>query len=116
VAVLPDGRVVSGGDDRRVLVWDPSRPGSGPVELGHHDGWVNAVAVLPDGRVVSGGDDRRVLMWNVTQGQVAQLGCSVIELAAVQASRGEASLVVVHEGQGFSLWSTTEGTRMSYSD
>ena len=39
VAVLPDGRVVSGGDDGRVLVWDPARPG-GPVELGRHDGLV----------------------------------------------------------------------------
>ena len=57
VAVLPDGRVVSGGDDRRVLVWDPAAPGTDPVELGRHDSWVVAVAVLPDGRVVSGGDD-----------------------------------------------------------
>ena len=35
--MLPDGRVVSGGDDGRVLVWDPARPGSGPIELGRHD-------------------------------------------------------------------------------
>src|SRR5207237_248508 len=27
VAVLPDGRVVSGGDDGRVRLWDPARPG-----------------------------------------------------------------------------------------
>ena len=64
VAVLPDGRVVSGGDDGRVLVWDPAEPGAGPVELGRHDGSVEAVAVLPDGRVVSGGDDGRVLVWD----------------------------------------------------
>ena len=38
VAVLPDGRVVTGGDDGRVLVWDPAEPGTGPVELGRHDG------------------------------------------------------------------------------
>jgi WD40 repeat protein len=65
-AVLPDGRVVSGGNDRRVLVWEPSQPGTGPVELGRHNDSVEAVAVLPDGRVVSGGDDRRVLIWNPT--------------------------------------------------
>jgi Trypsin-like peptidase domain/WD domain, G-beta repeat len=111
VAALPDGRVVSGGDDDRVLVWDPSLPGNGPVELGQHYESVTAVAVLPDGRVVSGGDnDLRVLIWNpTTQGQVAQLGCSVIGLAAVQASSDEASLVVIHEGHGFSVWSTTKG-------
>ena len=64
VAVLGDGRVVSGGDDGRPPVWDPSRPGGGPLELGGHDGWVNAVAVLGDGRVVSGGDDGRLLVWD----------------------------------------------------
>jgi WD40 repeat protein len=108
VAVLPDGWVVSGGLDQRVLVWDPSQPGRDPVELGRYHDRVTAVAVLPDGRVVTGGHDRQVFIWNATtQRRVAQLGCSVIGLA-VQASRDEASLVVVHQGQGFSLWSITE--------
>jgi WD40 repeat protein len=53
VAVLPDGRVVAGGSDRRVQVWDPATPGAGPVEVGRHDGWVMTLAVLPDGRVVA---------------------------------------------------------------
>jgi WD40 repeat protein len=66
LAVLPDGRVVSGGEDRRVLVWDPTAPNAEPVDLGYHDGWVDTVAVLPDGRVVSSGIDRRVLVWNPT--------------------------------------------------
>ena len=34
VAVLPDGRVVTGGGDGRVLVWDPADPGADPAELG----------------------------------------------------------------------------------
>ena len=62
MAVLPDGRVVTGGGDRRVLVWDPARAGAGPVELGRHHSTVVAVAVLPDGRVVSGENVGRVLV------------------------------------------------------
>ena len=60
IAVLPDGRVVSGGRGGRMRVWDPAAPGAGPVELGGSGGddfwvlWVSAVAVLQDGRVVSG--------------------------------------------------------------
>jgi WD40 repeat protein len=65
VAVLPDGRVVSGGRDGRVLVWDPGAPHTGPAELGHHDDEVRALAVLPDGRVLSAGDDDRVWLWDV---------------------------------------------------
>ena len=73
MAVLPDGRVASGDSDGRMLMWDPARPGAGPVELGRHDGEVAAAAALPDGRVVSGSggrggvlsrDDGRVLMWD----------------------------------------------------
>ncbi len=75
VAVLADGRVVSGGDDGRVLVWDPAHLGVGPAELGRHDSRVAAVAVLADGRVVSGGDDGRVLVWDP-----AHLGVGPAEL------------------------------------
>ena len=74
VAVLSSGRVVSGGDDGRVWVWDPASV-AGPVQLVGHRGIVRAVAVLPDGRVVSGGDDRRVLLWDP-----GRVGAPTIEL------------------------------------
>ena len=83
VAVLPDGRVVTGGDDGRVLIWDPADPDAAPAELGRHYGLVWAVAVLPDGRVITGGYDRRVLIWDVARPntQVIQLSCSLTILA-----------------------------------
>jgi WD40 repeat protein len=64
VAVIDDGRVVTGGWFGEVLVCDTAHPGEAPVELGRHDGQVRAVAALGDGRVVTGGDDRRVLVWD----------------------------------------------------
>ena len=63
LAVLGDGRVVSGDSRGRVWVWSVARPGN-PIEIGTHDDWVRAVASLGDGRVVSGGHDGRVLVWD----------------------------------------------------
>jgi hypothetical protein len=67
------------------------------------------VAVLPDGRVVSGSLYGPVLIWRVkTQIEIAQLDCSVAALATGPLGPGESSLVVVHEGAGFSLWSVID--------
>jgi WD40 repeat protein len=80
-AALADGRVVTGGEDGRVLVWDPAAPERGPAELGRHnndillyadiDGGqpppqavqVRVAAALADGRVVTGGADGRIAVW-----------------------------------------------------
>jgi WD40 repeat protein len=70
VAVLPDGRVVIGDSQGRMLVWDPFAPQTALVEVGRNrDGTeevgVIAVGVLPDGRVVSGDMDGRLLVWDL---------------------------------------------------
>jgi WD40 repeat protein len=75
--MLPGGRVVIGGGDGRVLVWDPAVPGVGPAELGRHStSPVNAVTVLPGGQVVTAGEDGRVLVWDpaVPGADPAELG------------------------------------------
>ena len=65
VAVLPDGRVVTGSrGGGRVLVWDPAEPGAGPAELGRDMYGMGAAAVLPDGRVGTGVGSGRVLVWD----------------------------------------------------
>ena len=117
VAVMADGRVVTGSEDGRVLVWDPARPETGPVELGRHDGTVLAVAVLADGRVVSGGEDHRVLVWDSAGTTThVQLSCSVRALATTPLSPARSSLVVAHQGSGFSLWSLTVSTKFGSWD
>ena len=109
MAVLADGRVVTGGTGGRVLIWDPAGAGAAPAELGRHDGPVQAVAVLADGRVVTGGTDRRVLIWDPARActQVIQLSCSLATLATAPPGPARSELVIAHEGSGFSLWSFT---------
>ena len=62
-AFAPDGqRVVTGGMDRQVKLWDAD--GRVTEVLSGHGGHVRAVAFSPDGAfVASGGSDRTVLLW-----------------------------------------------------
>jgi WD40 repeat protein len=65
VAALPDDKVVSGGNDGKLLLWASTHASGQPVELGRHDGPVRELAVLPDGRLVSVSSDGRVLLWDL---------------------------------------------------
>ena len=94
LAVLPDGRLASGGDDGFALVWDPADPGAGPVELGRHRyRGVGALAGLPDGRLASGGLDGRVLVWDP-----ADPGAGPVELGRHR-YRGVGALAVLPDGR-----------------
>jgi WD40 repeat protein len=115
VAVLPDGRVVSGGDvGGRVRVWDPAAPEAKPAELGRHDGPVGAVAVLPDGRVVSGGNDQRVRVWDPAAPEAgpAELGRHDDGVGAV-AVLPDGRVVSGGGDQRVLLWDVTTRTEMA---
>jgi hypothetical protein len=65
VALRPDGqRIVSGGADGTVRLWDSSGKAIGsPIKA--HQGIVSSVALRPDGqRIVSGGEDGTVRLWD----------------------------------------------------
>jgi WD40 repeat protein len=69
LAVMPDGCIVSGGQDGTVRLWDPvSRL---PVRtLRKHENWVCALAVSPNGaHVVSGSWDETVKIWDARSGE-----------------------------------------------
>ncbi|GAA2888011.1 hypothetical protein GCM10010517_51920 [Streptosporangium fragile] len=70
VAVTPDGsRVVSGGGDGTIRIWDLDT-GRQRAALTGHTGTVSSVAVTPDGsRVVSGGGDGTIRIWDLETGR-----------------------------------------------
>jgi len=53
VTMLPDGRVLSQGEDNRVRLWNPARPGDPAIELGPHDGRIFTAAWAPSGQLVT---------------------------------------------------------------
>ena len=69
VAFSPNGRlIVSGSDDRSVMLWDAASGALVRTLKGHSEG-VGSVAFSPDGRlVVSGSDDRTVILWDAASG------------------------------------------------
>ena len=69
VAVTEDGKVVSGGADNSIKVWDLS---SGKLlrTLKGHNSSINTVTVSVDGKVVSGGADNSIMVWDLSSGKL----------------------------------------------
>ena len=70
IAFSPDGnRIVTGSDDRSVLVWD-AKTGEQLRQLQGHTREVASVAISPDGnRIVSGSYDEMVRVWDAKRGE-----------------------------------------------
>jgi WD40 repeat protein len=65
LAFAPDGRLVTGSDDGRALVWDLKDTAAPTRVLEGHGGKISALAFAPDGRLVTGSDDGRALVWDL---------------------------------------------------
>eukprot|EP00744_Colponema_vietnamica_P015641 GILI01021931.1.p1 GENE.GILI01021931.1~~GILI01021931.1.p1 ORF type:complete len:702 (+),score=17.73 GILI01021931.1:217-2106(+) len=63
LATLPNGYVVSGAQDKTILVWDPST-GTIVHELKGHTWSINTLDVLPNGHLLSGAKDDTMRVWD----------------------------------------------------
>jgi WD40 repeat protein len=63
LAIIPDGRIVSGLVSRNILkIWNAQTGGCESILK--HSGIVKCVAVLPDGRIITGSSDCRINIWD----------------------------------------------------
>jgi len=69
MAISSDGkRIVSGGDDKTIRIWD-SASGDELITLRGHDDWICSVAFSPDGkRIISGSGDHTIKVWDSATG------------------------------------------------
>lgn len=61
LAVLPDGRLISGGRDKTLRVWNAD--GDCEARMVGHRKEVRCVVALDDGRIISGSEDSTVRIW-----------------------------------------------------
>ena len=71
--MLADGRLASGGYDRKIKLW--SKNGIGEPVVLSHGSWVYSLAVLADGRLASGGGDGNVKLWLVDEQKLIAALC-----------------------------------------
>ena len=65
ITFTPDGRLVSGGQDRLVRLWNMQEPNSAPVVLAGHEGSITTLSIGPEDQLVSGSSDGTARAWDL---------------------------------------------------
>jgi WD40 repeat protein len=112
LAFSPDGRrLLSGSEDRTLLVWDLA---SGEIvhRLRGHSAFVGACTFLPDGRAVSGGWGGEVILWDLETGREQRRleGLGRVNAVNALAARGDGGEVLAGSVYGKVLgWDPRNG-------
>jgi WD40 repeat protein len=119
VAVSPDGeRIVFGGDDARIRLWNFE---TGRMEIvGQCDGAVSSVSFSPDGACVASASDENthgsspiISIWEVQSGEMTELGGCSGRLPVIAYSPGGKSLAAASNDteRSLQLWNLHTGHR-----
>ncbi len=104
VAILKDGRVVTGGEDGRIAIWKPGVPLPERTFEGH-TAPVVALAVSPDGSTIASASwDRTIRLWPVAGGSARVLEGHTQNVNGVAFAADGASLVSAGYDATVRIW------------
>ena len=111
LAVLSDGRLATGSEDRTVRIWDVES-GKQLQVLEGHERAVWSLVVLSDGRLATGSEDRTVRIWDVESGKQLQVlgghGGPIFALAVLSDGR----LATGSEDRTVRIWDVESGKEL----
>jgi WD40 repeat protein len=104
LAVLPEGKVVSGSYDRTLRVWDAATGLPARLFFNAYGGRIRAVAPLADGRVAFASDDAPIAIWDANLGEIINLPEGHAGNVLVLAVRPDGTLVSGGEDGALRIW------------
>lgn len=108
---IPNNRIVSGGQDNQVKVWD--LPARGLLWSGNHAGPVNLLTLTDDGQsLITGGYDRMVKMWDVSNGTELWVGQHGGVVWSVAFAPGNSRVISTSQDNTIRVWNSADGSEI----